>query len=127
MNGWMFRVHRKPIDLFTPDIGDRLDGPPLAVWQADSEGLDWIDDLVGTGQVSLIWNGHGYPNRYTAPSKYICPILLAGPPHARDIWAIGEGETVVGPISRLGSRINREAIEACAPEEWLVIEVWDES
>jgi len=125
--GWMFRVNRKRIDLFTPATSTTWNGPLLAAWQTGSAGMDWIEALLRESHGQTVWNNYGYPNRYTAQAKYICPVLLAGPPHARDIWVVGEGDIVAGPMSHRRSRFDRDAIQACAMDEWLAIEVWDES
>jgi len=100
-------------------------GERLAVWQAPASGLRWLDELAKAGSTIVIAEG-GYPTRYTATGKYILPNLLKGPPQANTVWVCGP-EDVIGDGWAGKTIINHAEMEKCAPEEWLVIEAWDES
>ncbi|WP_372380082.1 hypothetical protein [Xanthomonas sp. NCPPB 1062] len=102
-------------------------GERLAIWQARIDGIQWLKKLVSENCAKLVVNGNGYPDIFSAQARWVAPILLQGPPGARDVWIVGEGDIVDGPISSRRSRFYREAILGCEPNDWLVIEVWDES
>ena len=70
--------------------------------------------------------GNGYPCRFTATAEYLIPRIIDEPPGAKPTWSSGlhdiltekwEGKTV----------LDRVACVACRPDEWLLIEAWDES
>lgn len=99
-------------------------GDRLAVWQSGVDGLRWIDDIVEAGS-AIAAKKNGYPSVFYAKAHDVLPRMDA-PPGARDVW-------VYGPDDILSDKwagktvINQEAVAACAPDEWLLIEAWDES
>jgi hypothetical protein len=125
MLGWHISIYRQTNDGATPAKDDSGLGARLAVWQTGLGGLDWIEELVKAGK-AIDLGGNGYPCRYTATAENIIPRIIVEPPGARRIWSSGvhdiltekwEGKTV----------IDRAVAVACRPDEWLLIEAWDES
>lgn len=126
MLGWHVSVHRKASRRSRPATTRSPRGDRLAVWQADAVGLSWLDVLSPDDCVRLATNG-GFPVLYTAKASSVIPALRSGPPAARSEWQVGPGE-VVDPSKWVGRTvIDDAAIDECDPEEWLVIEAWDES
>lgn len=127
MLGFMIHVCRtaddsQPASANTPRQGQQL----LAMWQCKLRGLDWLDALVNEGH-AIDLGGDGYPLRYTAQAKHVLPKITDGePPHANPRWLHGEGDIVQGYEHRKTQRKD-EAIAACPPDAWLLIEAWDES
>lgn len=94
----------------------------LAVWEAGLGGMDWIVDLCKQGKAEQ-HSFNGYPNRFTALASEITPILAAG---------IAESEMhnfrSKTPVGWKGSiTVYQDRIAACAPEQLLTVEVWDQS
>jgi hypothetical protein len=129
MLGWCISVHKQKNGGSSPETETkpRMDhGPRVAVWQTGIGGLDWVRKLVKEGKATQIaWNC-GYPDRYTAPPKYIIPNIINGPPRANDIWSCGPRDIVTSWWAGK-TVIDRPLAEACRPDEWLLIEAWDES
>ena len=88
--------------------------------------MQWLRELEAQGQ-AIDLGGDGYPLRYTAQAKHVLPKITEGePPHANPRWLHGEGDIVQGYEHRKTQRKD-EAIAACPPDAWLLIEAWDES
>jgi hypothetical protein len=68
----------------------------------------------------------GYPSRYAARAEQILPRLTTGPPRAHDVWILQPGDTVTRDWEGR-TVIDRAGIGECRPDEWLLIEAWDES
>ena len=70
-------------------------------------------------------HGNGYPSRYTGQSQYILPSVKDGPPLANSVWSAGAGDIV---ISKWDGKtvLDHVAMDACRPDEWLLIDAWDE-
>jgi hypothetical protein len=97
----------------------------LAVWQTGIGGLDWIDDLVKKGAaVSL--GAFGYPTTYTAKIQDVRPRILDGPPDANEVWGYDPGDILTDKWCGK-TTIDRGALDACSPNEWILVEAWDES
>ena len=123
MLGWHFIVHKSPCK----ESAEAPNGRPtqMAVWQADGSGLGWLDQLVGEKK-AISLGGDGYPYRFTAMAKYLKTVILGGPPYARSAWGFEHGDILTsGWKGRTG--IDQNAWETCDPDEWLSIDVWDES
>jgi hypothetical protein len=129
MLGWHISVYRlvgaQPAEPLLDALARLERGEKLAVWQAGVGGIDWIRDLVTRGDAvgSL---GSGYPDLFFARARDLLPKIREGPPSSRDVWTHAptdillphwEGRTVVHEATSRG----------CAPDEWLRVEVWDES
>jgi hypothetical protein len=105
-------------------LGDRLLSDQLAVWQAGG-GRAWLDKLVETG-AGMQLRGGGYPDWYLLRARDVVPPVLSGPPEANEVWRRAPYD-IVTPAYKGKTWIDREALTVCEPEEWLVVEVWDES
>lgn len=125
MMGWRISVYRRDSNDGDDATAQPRDGERLAVWQTSVGGLQWVDALVKAGNASVIAEG-GYPNRYMATATRVLPSLLNGPPQARAVWVCGP-EDVISDGWPGKTVIDRAAIERCAPDEWLLLEAWDES
>lgn len=88
-------------------------------------GLDWLNDLVKAGH-AIDLGGTGYPLRFTATAARIVPRLAGEPPYAHHVWIREVGDTV---NEKWAGRtvIDGAVVAACHPDEWLLIETWDES
>lgn len=125
MLGWHISVYRQHPVSTQPAAASASEGPRVAVWQADVWGLRWLKDLVKEGE-AIDLGGNGYPCRYTAPAKVIFPRILPQPPNENVIWQKDPWDIV--DERWLGrTEIDHPAAEACSPDEWLLIEAWDES
>jgi len=123
--GWNISIHRQQNDGTEPASFESAEGPPLAVWQTGLHGLRWIDDLVNQRQAIML-GGNGYPFRYTALARHIIPQLRGDPPKAKSIWTFDKGDIITSQWLGKTTK-DQEAIDACRPDEWLLIEAWDES
>jgi hypothetical protein len=123
--GWHISVYRQQNDGTAPASFDTKDGARLAVWQTGLGGLDWIDQLVKE-QKAIDLGGNGYPLRYTALASHLVSQLRDGPPHAKAYWTYDPGDIILpGWLGKTTK--DPELIDACRPDEWLLIEAWDES
>lgn len=100
-------------------------GSRIAVWQTGLHGLDWIDELVRQGR-AIALPGVGYPDRFFALARDLLTPILDGPPHARAVWGHDPGDVLVSGWEGR-TAIDRAAAALCAPQEWLLVEAWDES
>ncbi len=89
------------------------------------DGLSWLDALAAEDRAVNL-GGDGYPSRYTAQARYIIGAVTDGPPGARATWAMGPHDIVTDEWEGT-TAIDEEVAEACRPDEWLLIEAWDES
>ena len=118
MLGWHFTIEKER----------RTEAPgrtELAVWQAEVSGLGWLDQLVKE-EKAISLGGDGYPYTYKAMAKYLKPVVLSGPPYAKAVWGFDHGDILL-PGWQGKTCIDRNAWEACDPDEWLTITVFDES
>ena len=99
-------------------------GDRIAVWQSGVSGLRWIDEIVESGAAIAV-STQGYPSVFCAKALDVLP-RLDSPPDANEIWLSGPDDILgVGWAGR--TAIDPGAVAACAPDEWLLIEAWDES
>ena len=123
--GWHISVYRQQNDGSTPASFGAEQGSRLAVWQTGIDGLRWIDDLVKQ-QKAIDLGGNGYPMEYTAKAVDLVQQLRDGPPKAKAVWSIDAGDVIMP--GWLGKTTKApETIDACRPDEWLLIQAWDES
>lgn len=99
-------------------------GDRIAVWQAGIGGLGWIDGLVKSG-AAIAARTDGYPSVFYAKAVDVVPVLDA-PPGARPVWVSGPDDVLSAEWAGT-TVIDRGAAAGCTPEEWLLIEAWDES
>ncbi len=124
MLGWAVTVYRQSEGGDRPAAFESKGGVELAVWQANVHGLTWLEELASAGK-AIHLGGSGYPYRFTGRAEDLLP-FAENPPDANRVWLRDEFDVVFD--SWVGkTRINRAAIEQCRPEEWLLVEAWDES
>lgn len=100
-------------------------GDRLAVWQTGIDGLDWLDALVEQGRAVSLGRS-GYPTSYTARIEDLRPTVLNGPPDANAVWRHDPGDILTDKWCGK-TTTDRSALSACRPDEWVLIEAWDES
>lgn len=126
MLGWHVSVYRKTRAPRRAAKSGSRTGDLLAQWQGGLGALSWLDELVLAGD-AIDLGGDGYSKRYTVRCEHLRPTLLDGPPGAHQPWVIGEGH-VIDPALRKGrTHLATEALASVRPEEWLIVETWDES
>jgi len=122
--GWHIGVYKRIEGGSNPlPLADQR-GERLAVWQANLAGLRWIMQLREDGDAAIL-GGDGYPVYFTALARHILPKLDGEPPEANPLWVSGVGDNVSGWLGKTTK--YEEVIGRCSPEEWLLIEAWDES
>jgi hypothetical protein len=123
--GWHIGVYRQKDGGQTPAAAETEQGARLAVWQTGIGGLDWIDELV-KARKAIDLQGNGYPNRYTATAETLLPTIMENPPQARAGWLMDAGDLVTDKWK--GKTVTDAAVATqCRPDEWLIVEAWDES
>jgi hypothetical protein len=125
MLGWHISIYRQTGGGESPAAFASPTGNRLAVWQTGLEGLDWIKELVKNGK-AISLGGNGYPCRYTATAEYLIPAMSDRPPGARDTW-VWEASDIITEEWAGKTIIDRVQAAACRPNEWLLVEAWDES
>jgi hypothetical protein len=125
MLGWNISIFRQTDGGSSPATVESVRGTRLAVWQTGLRGLDWIDAFVKTGK-AIDLGGNGYPNRYTAIAENLIPHILDEPPAAHLTW-VCEKNDVLSEKWEGKTVIDRAVVATCRPDEWLMIEAWDES
>ena len=125
MTGWHISVFRQEEAAAKPASPDPVKGARLAVWQADDEGLAWIQALVKSGD-AIDLGSDGYPSLYTAPTKHLIPTIIKGPPAARETWFYEAGDILTDQWAGK-TIVDKKTIKLCKPDEWLIVEAWDES
>ena len=95
------------------------------MWQSRDGGLRWLRALVDRGDAICVQDG-GYPSRYTARARHLLPPIETGPPLARATWIRGEKDVVTEGWAGK-TVIDQDVLAQCRPEEWLLVEAWDES
>lgn len=97
------------------------------MWQTGIGGLDWLIELAKQGK-AVDLGGNGYPSRFTARAEILVPHIVTGAFPANETWVIPEGSYIPDPEAYVGkTRVEKEAAQECRPDEWLLVEVWDES
>jgi hypothetical protein len=125
MLGWNIGVYRQQSYGKSPAPFSAAHGQCLAIWQTGMNGLDWIETLVKE-QKAISLGGNGYPVEFTAMAMYLTPFLQEGPPYARSPWTHSRDDVLLpGWIGKTVKDLV--ALHACRPEEWLLVEAWDES
>jgi hypothetical protein len=127
MLGWHVSVYRQANGGRSPATAESEQGARLAVWQADVSGLGWLEKLAEEGKAVNL-GGNGYPSFFTATAEVLLPIVVTEQMPANEDWLIPEGSYIPDPQAWAGkTRVEREAAEQCRPDEWLIVEIWDES
>jgi len=125
MLGWNIGVYKQRDDGASPATAQSQHGARLAVWQTGFGGLDWLEELVKTGQ-AINLGGNGYPCRYTATAENLIPRIIETPPASRAAWVYQKGDIITDKWEGR-TVVDREAAVNCRPDEWLLVEAWDES
>ena len=126
MLGWWIGVFRvADSDGQLPTLQSKT-GARVAEWQTGAAGTDWLDQLVRDGQGLQSLGGCGYPLRYVVKAGVLGPYLRNGPPGARKVWLREPGDVVTSEWKGK-TTIYEDTLSACASDEWLVVEAWDES
>jgi hypothetical protein len=123
MLGWHISIYRQTDGGASPATKESAEGTRLAVWQTGLGGLDWLDELVKAGRAVYL-GGNGYPFRYTATAEHLIPRVVDEPPRAHQVW-VHEPDDIF--TEKWGGRTVIDHAAACQPEEWLLVEAWDES
>ena len=125
MLGWHISVYRQKDNGASPATMESPQSTRIAVWQTGLGGLDWLDELVKEGK-SIFLGGDGYPLRYTATAEHLIPRIVDGPPEANAVWG-HDPQDILTEKWAGKTVIDRAAITACRPDEWLLVEGFDES
>jgi hypothetical protein len=123
--GWHISVYRQQNDGSAPAPFGATHGARLAVWQTGLGGLRWLDDLVKQ-QKAIDLGGNGYPMEYTAQAVHIVPHLRGEPHEAKAVWSIDAGDIITEGWAGKTTK-DPDAMDSCRPDEWLLIQAWDES
>ena len=83
-------------------------------------------DLCFNG-VAIDLGGNGYPSRLTAPARLLLPNITAGPPNARKVWVFGLHDVVDFSVWPGRTMVDESQLKECHPDEWLLVEIWDET
>ena len=117
MLGWQVIVKKES----DPDQA----GQSLMSWSTGIGGLSWLDELAKQGLAQDL-GGNGYPNRYSAKAAVLLPRVVPVLPNYEGKFVIGDDYVLAGG-EHWGIKLNQSKIDACSPEETLIIEAWDES
>lgn len=125
MLGWYYCVFRQANGGKSPATPSSRLGSRVAEWQAGLSGTDWLEQLSASGN-ALSLGGDGYPLRFTLKAKTFLPYLTNGLPGARETWLREPGD-IVTEKWKGKTTVQENVLDACGPDEWLMIEAWDES
>lgn len=98
----------------------------LAVWQTGMGGTDWLNELTQSHQAAQLATNSGYPVVYMVQARVLLPRILDGPPDARKRW-LSETHDILLPNWEGQTAIDQGEASKVLPDEWLVVEAWDES
>jgi hypothetical protein len=104
MLGYTVSVSRQKDGGVSPANFNSPMGDFLAIWSPELLDLKWIQDVVRAGN-GIDLGGDGYPCRFTIRAEKFLPVLKESPP----------------------IKIDKDAVANCRPDEWLLMEVWDQS
>jgi hypothetical protein len=127
MLGWHVSVYRQTDGGHSPATFESPSGVRIAVWQTDVSGLNWLIALAKESK-AIDLGGNGYPSRFTAQAEILVPHIVGGDFPANETWLIPEGSYFPDPKAWAGqTQVDQVGAEQCRPDEWLLVEVWDES
>lgn len=111
--GWVHWVYRQTDGGMSPANNDSENGELLARWEDDLGGR-WFDELLKAGH--LIGPDDGGPGTYTAKARDLRPVFT----EVRR-WR-DELEQKWGDCYKVRTNfVEWEAVEECAPDEWLIV------
>ena len=97
----------------------------VARWETGVRGLDWLEALVPAGDVKDL-GGNGYPIYYRIRAGTLARMLEQGLPSNNSPGVIGDDYVL--PRGYNGKlEWDAAKLQACAEDEWLVVEAWDMS
>jgi len=95
----------------------------VADWHEQHFG--WIDELVKLGK-AMDLGGNGYPSKFTAiAEELIAQIPSCSVDETWDHRRIFKRHD--GPLKYFLHYVDPAAVTACLPDEWLLVEAWDNS
>ncbi len=97
----------------------------VAPWKTGSGGLKWLDDLTRTGEVED-HGGGGYPLHYRIRAGALVKALANGLPANNSPLVIGSDSVFSAGYNEMLS-LDASRLRACADDEWLIVEAWDQS
>lgn len=125
MLGWMITVYRQDEGRGQPATRDAAMGSRVAQWQGQLDAIDWLRDLTHIGDVVEL-GGNGYPSMMTARAGAVLPVIESGPPYANKFW-LADATDILTPKWIGRTVFDSEVAGECDPDEWLIVEIWDES
>jgi len=125
MIGWHITIYQQAKGGALPAAFGEPTGAKLAMWQTGAWGLEWIKELVAQNLVNDL-GGNGYPFEFTAKIEQLRPAILAGAPRTDEPGVIELKDIPPGTWLRK-TAIDRQALLACEPGDWVLIRVWDQS
>jgi hypothetical protein len=123
MLGYQVSIYRQRDEGASPATAESLEGTRVAVWQTGIGGLDWLVELEKAGK-AIFLGGSGYPCRFTATTEHLMQEIIAAAEGVQKPWLLGESEFVTEKWDGKNV-IDRDAVAACRPDEWLLVEGWD--
>ena len=122
MLGWDVLVYRA--DAVRPR--ERPWEAAFARWSTGLGGLDWIDALVRSGQAEDLGANGGYPCRYRLPARHLLAAIAHGLPAYDGPPVFGnDGVQPAGWNGKL--LVDLRQVAACAPDDLLELDAWDQS
>ncbi len=108
------------------DVPESTDADPrIATWQTGLGDLEWLDPLLSSGRALSTSRG-GYPETYLIPCRSFMARLDDGLPDERPKWGTDPGDILSDRwLGR--TTIDTDTLTRCDPDEWLLVEAWDES
>ena len=126
MIGWDVSVYRQADGGMSPAKVDSKQGVLFATWRTRGfKGLEWIDALVEAGH-AIHLGGGGYPKTYTVQADHLIPTVVSGPPEIWTAFPRGQDSATTSQPEGKAS-IDHDVADDCGPEEWLIVEAWDQS
>ena len=97
----------------------------LASWQTGPGGLHWLRKLVAQDKAINI-GGNGYPDLYSITKRDFDQLFENQEPSQKNFVIIGD-DYVIENHKFWGVKIDLDLLNLISPDEWLIVEVWDES
>ena len=130
MLGFKYCIYRQRENKEQPASIDSQHLFRVLSFETDLDGFSWVN-LTTKNQSLLFLGGHGYPYRYTGQLRDLfsdienvlsnCKTIRVATGKSSNIpeWMVSEQDVVT-------SLSYKEALSQCDPNEWLLIEVWDQ-
>lgn len=93
MLGWSIYIYRQADGETAPATKDSKRGELLAKWEAQWDGLSWMEELVKAGKATSL-GGNGYPCLYTALTECLLPYVEKGSSTTgRRLYSLGDSDS----------------------------------